>query len=746
MGSINIRGAKRTTDGVQSDSGWYDLPVVVHVIHDFGAEYLSDDEIYHNLNQWNAVYAGANRDTSQVIAPFKKWVGNPRIRLHLATKDRFGNPTKGITRHRSYLTYSGTDQSKLDDWPSTSYINIWFVNGLQAMGGLQPAAYAFFPSSAASLPFWDGVICTYNYISTDKTINHECGHMFNLIHVWGNDAACAAGLCADGGSDEVDDTPPTIGHLSCKLYDTNCATGYFKVYPSVLSPGSDSLVDYPDTTNTQNIMDYSYCDRMFTIGQTVRMHAALEDPTAGRSNLWDSLNLVLTGALDPRPDMLPVPDFAASDTTVLQGGVNFSGSVPVKYFIGTADHPKARIRFLNQSWNDTVSYVRWQFSNGALISDVTTASDSVIKDTTSDDAPNFLPSSYTRVYKSTVVNGFTQPGWVNLTMTVTDTSGASAGRVPNVATKSFPNAVFVADATGVQADSYFQEFNPGGDLAKWPMFNYYNNEFHWTIDSTHGYRDHYCMAYTGFDTRVDPGHNIMNFTGSPGGDYDDFFSVPFDLSGFGDTGNCYLNFMYSGASRSANMLDVNDRMIIEASADGGTTWYPLTTMVKNTLESKGSSTTAYAPSVPNDWSPMSVSIPADARLLRGDYTVFRFRYFPGNSASTGLSSGNNFYLDRLSFSRYTTEVSNLLAQGVHFAISPNPTNGSAFVVLDNGVSTDLLLTVADITGKTVYKLGMDAAQGKTVLEIPKSALSVAGLYLVQLRSGNETLTQKLVVY
>ncbi|MBK6331008.1 MAG: hypothetical protein IPF62_11000 [Bacteroidetes bacterium] len=37
--------------------------------------------------------------------------------------------------------------------------------------------------------------------------------------------------------------------------------------------------------NVQNIMDYSYCDRMFTIGQGDRMITALTSTTAQRNSL-----------------------------------------------------------------------------------------------------------------------------------------------------------------------------------------------------------------------------------------------------------------------------------------------------------------------------------------------------------------------------------------------------------------------------------------------------------------------------
>ena len=45
-------------------------------------------------------------------------------------------------------------------------------------------------------------------------------------------------------------------------------------------------------------MDYSYCARMFTEGQKLRMHACLNSSVANRNNLWTPTNLTATGTDD----------------------------------------------------------------------------------------------------------------------------------------------------------------------------------------------------------------------------------------------------------------------------------------------------------------------------------------------------------------------------------------------------------------------------------------------------------------
>jgi hypothetical protein len=697
-----------------NDTGWYDIPIVVHIVHDYGAEYVTDDQIFTAFNDWNKVYATLNQDTANVIPAFKKYIGHPHLRLHLATIDPYGNPTKGITRHRSYLTYGtgASSQSKMDDWPPTAYVNIWFVNQLDA--GSAAAAYALLPSDAASEPFYDGIISFYSYMNNTysgqvgKTINHEMGHVFNLQHPWGNtnnpEVAC--------GDDAVDDTPPTKGHnpQGCNTsaqYDSVCAQHYFKIYPFIhhdtvngqpVTYTTDSLQDYPDTANSQNIMDYTYCAEMFTKGQVERMHTALRSDIAGRNNLWSPFNLQATGALAPRPDLAPIPAYSAYQST----------GVP-KYFtaIGTG------INFKNFSWNDTISQAVWTFPNGT---------------------PSTRTDQTIQQINAALTVKFSTAGWQHFSLAVTG-NGANAGTTVTLNDSS----IYVADSAGMDPNGYFEEFNVTGNSSKWPMFNYYNNSFKWQNANT-GYYDNTSVMYQGFDTRVFP----ANVTGSPRGDFDDLFSPAFNLSSF-QGGPCNLDFMYSGASRTNISNDLNDTLEIDYSTDLTSSWHVLKYMTKAQLVNKGALSVYYVPLWMGDWSPMTVPVPAAA--ISG-HTIFRFRYKPGLNATwatTGqYSTGNNFYMDRFSISSKAAGVNNIVAGESGFAVAPNPTTGNAYVIVKNGDNNPIQIRVTDITGKTVFTTAQTVNAGARV-EIPKSAITVKGMYLVQIVSEGNAVTEKLVV-
>jgi Pregnancy-associated plasma protein-A/Secretion system C-terminal sorting domain len=720
---IDFSKAARTMDA--GDTFWYDIPVVVHFIHDFGSEYLSDDNVFNAIVGWNQVYAGANPDTADVIKPFKPYIGNPRIRLHLATVDPYGNPTKGITRRRSYITGAANDQAKFDDWDNTAYVNIWVVNSIAPSPGLEAAAYAIFPSAAAVEPYYDGVIADASYLKNQltyldgpyfisKTINHEMGHVFNLEHPWGStnnpEVAC--------GDDGVDDTPPTKGHLpvsnpslecypshapkTSPIYDTVCATNkldtvgsvvynqYYKSYPT---SSGDSIVYFPDTTNAQNIMDYTYCAMMFTKGQVARMHDALNSDVAHRDSLWSPANLARTGAFAARPDLPAIPDFNVKNY--------YTGQI--QYFTA----PGVALQFINESWNDTIESVSWTFSNSAAASPVSSTT-------------NFT-------------NSFATPGWVTLNMSAQGNNTA-AGTLTST-------PVFVTNATATNASGYYQEFLPSGDVNNWPIFNYYNNNFKWQ-PATVGYWDNHSIMYAGFDSTAG-----ARLTGAPEGDIDDFFSVPLDLTSFGTSGPCNLNFLYSGATRTSNLTDMNDSMSIYYSTDSSKTWHELMMMSGTTLDNMGTDATYYTPSSADDWAPMTLPIPAAART---SYTLFRFRYYPGNNNGTyesyaHYSTGNNFYMDRINFSTAPATVSAVNLEN-EIAVVPNPTHSDAYVVIKDGANQNVNIVVTDVAGKVVFTTTEKLQSGAGQIEIPKTALSVSGMYFVQVTTGAKTQVQKLVVY
>lgn len=708
-----------------SDVGLYDtqmlyVPIVFHIVHDYGSiEYITDEAVYSTLKTINDMYNLRFADTNNLIPPYNGFIpgtgvrykANARITFVLPTKDPNGNPTHGITRKWSYLAYNAGDQAKMDVWAPDRYMNVWLVRNFNKnKDGV--AAYALKPSAANASPWYDGVIGTsqMNDFNYDNTLSHELGHTLNLDHPWGatNNPKVAC------GDDDVDDTPPTKGHTSMNcnnippLCDTVCAMGYHKTYSPTLAHTLFGLndttvvdINYPDTVNAQNVMDYTYCSKMFSYLQAVRMRATLRLPTAGRSNLCSPSTLDFTGALLPRVDIAPIADFSIDHNTSLNNMSDMGFNMNVFTCTNATIYPTI---FKNYSWNDTITNYSWTFKNG---------------------------SSTTTSTSANVSKTFTESGWVDASLAVT-------GNHTGTSTIEKKNVAYVSDGVAVNANGYLQDFMTD-DTAKYPKFNFFNNDHKWEIDDSVGLYDHTCIKYANFDDRTYPSY----LTNSPVGDYDDFYTVPFDLTTM--TGNVYLNFFSAGAFVTNNPNEMGDTLQISYSTNCGSSWINLKKFTRSEISNNGTQLTPFKPSGFWNWQPQSVLLPTAVK--NSNKVFFRFRYRVGGDTYFIQGTGNNFYLDRLHFSNYTAAISvpNYNADGI--AIAPNPTTGSSFVIIKEAKDKTAQIVVTDLTGKVVYSTEASLNVGTTNrIEIPATAITVKGMYLVQITSETSKHTEKLVVY
>lgn len=315
----------------------YIIPVVFHVIHNYGSENISREQILDGIDVLNKTFQKRLADTANVVAAFKPIHANCQIEFRLATKDPDGNCHSGINRIASQLAYSGDHRVKsLVHWPPNKYLNIYTVINAAGLAG-----HAVWPSDADTIPEWDGIVLSSSYVGSMGTsdytrsvaLAHECGHYLNLQHIWGGNNVPGFYFlpCADPNKDcniddLVADTPPTIGWTSCNLSGKSCG----------------SALD-----NVQNVMDYSYCNRMFTYGQRDRMQACLNSPIAGRNNLWTPQNLMETGVatLVDNP-YLCAADFSADKTVIC------------------ADSTGNAIKFSDESYNAAPNAYTWSFPGG----------------------------------------------------------------------------------------------------------------------------------------------------------------------------------------------------------------------------------------------------------------------------------------------------------------------------------------------------------------------------------------------
>lgn len=287
-------------DPMRGGSSPYIIPVVFHIIHNNGGENIGDEQVRDAMRILNEDFNKLNTDWPNVNPAYLGIVADCEVEFRLAQLDPAGNCTNGITRTISALTNDGTQTMKdLIQWPRESYLNVWVSASADGAAG-----YTYLPGSVNS--GWgvaaDGIVILHDYcgsigtgsLGRARALTHEVGHWLNLKHTWGNtNQPGVASNCSD--TDNVSDTPGTIGWTSCNLNGVSCG----------------------GLNNVENYMEYSYCCKMFTEGQKDRMLAALNSGIADRNNLWSPANLTATGVIGI--DILCAADFISNAEVVCAG-------------------------------------------------------------------------------------------------------------------------------------------------------------------------------------------------------------------------------------------------------------------------------------------------------------------------------------------------------------------------------------------------------------------------------------------
>ena len=281
------------------------IPIVVHVVYNLDKENISDAQIRSQIDILNKDFRLKNSNALPASHPFKQYTSDTEIEFCLASKDPLGNSTSGITRTKTtQVSFSDADDKVKDatkggvnNWDPTKYLNLWVCN---LEGNL--LGYATFPSDLTYYKSTDGVVIRHQVFGnigtagtegfdvnkSGRTATHEIGHWLNLIHIWGD---------ADCGDDLVSDTKPS------KSENYDCPT--FPHNANVCT-GSDANGEM-----FMNYMDYvdDNCMNMFTVGQGLRMRAALNGDRKAMltSAVCSSLNIqeILDGhslSINPNPN------------------------------------------------------------------------------------------------------------------------------------------------------------------------------------------------------------------------------------------------------------------------------------------------------------------------------------------------------------------------------------------------------------------------------------------------------------
>ncbi len=416
------------------------IPVVFHILHQGGAENITDAQAIACVAEMTTRYRKLNSDTVNTIPVFKTLASDVQIEFRLATKDPNGNCTNGIIRHVDPNTVwiQGNFSWYAYTWNPTKYLNIYVVKSINGTA----AAYTYLPGTFSAGNSADCIVARYDYTGSTGAstgshgfcISHEAGHWLNLQHTWGNTNNPGVSC----GNDGVTDTPITEGsNLVCPLSDQSCTAGI--------------------TENVQNYMDYSYCSTMFTAGQVTRMRNAAQSSTSGRSTVISAANLLATGVTNPII-CPPIANFHANLRTVcINATITFSDS-------SSNAHPT--------SW-------KWSFPGGTMQGG-TTVNDSMPKvsyatpgtyavsytATTSGGSGNITKNTYIDVltnvasYNTQFQEGFetaTLPGadWSIFNVTGTDWATTSSAAATGVKSAKLDNMVNSAGNASVLESTSF---------------------------------------------------------------------------------------------------------------------------------------------------------------------------------------------------------------------------------------------------------------------------------------------------
>ena len=283
------------------------IPVVFHILHAYGEENISKEQIEDQIRIINEDFQRKNADASKTRSVFTGRAANFELEFKLARIAPDGSCTEGITRTYDPVNmiedYNDRDdeaKTSVAAWDRNKYLNIWIVKEIQSSSEGTILGYAQFPGQRAST---DGIVMIHDRVgsigsasATDKgrTLTHEIGHWLGLYHPF-------QGGCF--GGDGVSDTPP-VAEASF-----GCTAG------QNLNTCSSDSPDEPDMV--ENFMDYANgaCMNAFTNGQLARVNGYLSS-TNGRALNVSSANLTATG-VNATPTCGPIADFWYSSDRIL---------------------------------------------------------------------------------------------------------------------------------------------------------------------------------------------------------------------------------------------------------------------------------------------------------------------------------------------------------------------------------------------------------------------------------------------
>jgi PKD repeat protein len=651
--------ASKAKGDITAKAAIFRIPVVFHLLHNEGDEKISTAQIMDALSILNRDYNLQNADANNVYTPWQGLPADIQIEFVLATKAPNGVCFSGITYTVNAITSdgsSGNDQVNAikagndvynGEWAGNKYLNIFIC---KEIGGA--AGYTYLPGSQGT-QMRNGIWVLSNYVGSigtgtigrSRTLTHEVGHWLGLPHVWGgtNNPGIASN-CSTGSDDGVSDTPQTIGNQSCNLLANTCSI-------------DNSYWGFDQVDNVENYMDYSYCSKMFTVGQGQLMQGTCWSGVGGRSNVVSASNLAAVGADSNL--VICKSDFTADQTEICVGST---------------------INFTDASYHDIQGW-NWTFTGGT-------------------------PSTSTAQNPSVTYN---TPGVYPVSLTATDAGSNSMTGTKTGFVTVLPSGILLPYLEGFETYT-----NLTASSSFWRASSTVGNEFE---------------VFTGAGSEGTKSIRLRNY-GQPVGELDELKSDNYDLSGFTTSDVVSFSFKYAYRKRNAANFEY---LRVSASKDCGQSWSVRKTLSGNLLSDQV---------VTSEWTP-TVS-----DFIQVHVTGVNTSYFtPNVQLKFGFTSdgGNNLYLDQINFYSGAPGSVGLEEMKIdNLALYPNPTENELNLRFDIAESSAVVLTVQDMTGKTIKTFNVNAATGENLVMMETADLA-AGAYFLNVTTGSTKRTLQFMV-
>ncbi|MBL7940950.1 MAG: T9SS type A sorting domain-containing protein [Flavobacteriales bacterium] len=341
--------------------------------------------------------------------------------------------------------------------------------------------------------------------------------------------------------------------------------------------GSSGLIE-----NVENYMEYSYCSKMFSIGQVARMRAAAFSPTGDRSSTWTEENLQAVGVAEGfQAQCPPTADFYARTVPTTAPA---NQEIPYSRTACTGEE----VQFIDNSGGAIPTGWSWTFQDGE-------------------------PATSTE--RNPVVS-FTTPGWKTVTLTASNGNGST--------TKTDPYAILIGGTPNDVAGVFSEGFEDNDGLFPWLGVNYEGNGTMFQRTTSAAYSGNACAVlnsgYRNPLDLIDQGNEE---------DIDELLSPTLDLSNLQN--GTQLTFRYAYSASTTDLGSVTEELKISSSVDCGKTWIFRDDVVGEELINNGNNPQLPPPA----WALKTINLPQSVRVQN---VRFRFRY-------TSSAFSGNLYID-----------------------------------------------------------------------------------------------------